>query len=181
MTGVDASELRTGLLIPVHAADELVHPYRRRHNAVSVARRLPPHITVLFPFARAVTVDEQLHLELADLYRAVKAFEAELVDVGSFDEFVWLAPEPRDRFVDLIRLTTAHFPAYPPYESPLVEPWPHLTIAAVDPGTSAESLLESARRELGPRLPFRFTVDHVALFEERADETWRAVARFDLR
>ena len=56
MPAIPPHERRTGLLVPV-AADELVADFRRRFNAATVARRLPPHITVLFPFARVPALD----------------------------------------------------------------------------------------------------------------------------
>lgn len=37
---------------------------------------------------------------LGDLYGRVVAFDFELTRVDRFDEHVWLAPEPRDRFVE---------------------------------------------------------------------------------
>lgn len=42
---------RTGLLIPVRSAEDIVGDVRRRHNAVSVARRILPQTTMLFPIA----------------------------------------------------------------------------------------------------------------------------------
>ena len=170
---------RTGLLVPV-AAEELVGDFRRRFNAATVARRLPPHITVLFPFARAGELDETARSELTAHFSAFAPFEAELSGVGSFDDYVWLAPKPRDRFVDLITATCERFPAFPPYEGEGGEPEPHLTIAAIDDGDSAGRIAEIARSELVPLLPFRFAVDSVSLFEELDDGTWQESVRFGL-
>ncbi|MGZ8688738.1 MAG: 2'-5' RNA ligase family protein [Gaiellaceae bacterium] len=169
---------RTGLLIPVRSAEDIVGDFRRRHNAVSVARRIPPHITVLFPFAGAV--DEALLSTVASHFSCFASFEAELCDVGRFDDYVWLAPQPRDRFVELIGATCARFPQYPPYEDAGIEPEPHLTIAAVYRAAAAVELAALADRELGLRLPFSFTVDGVSLFEEQSGGTWRETTRFEL-
>jgi len=171
---------RTGLLIPVRSAEDLVGDFRRRHNALSVARRIPPHVTVLFPFARAEALDEVLLSTVASHFSGFASFEAELRHVGRFDDYVWLAPQPRDRFVELIGATCARFPQYPPYEDAGIEPEPHLTIAAVDDAAAAVELAVLADRELGLRLPFRFTVDGVSLFDEQGDGTWRETTRFAL-
>lgn len=64
MPVVAPHERRTGLLIPVDA-DTLVADFRRRYNAATVARGFPPHITILFPFARGVSVAETHGAELA--------------------------------------------------------------------------------------------------------------------
>ena len=179
MPGTPARERRTGLLIPV-AAEELVGDFRRRHNAVSLARRLPPHITVLFPFVKAAALNEDTHSDLAAHFSTLDPFEAALTGVGQFDDYVWLAPEPRDRFVDLITATCDRFPDLPPYEGEGGQPEPHLTIAAIDDGDSAERVANVARPEFALLLPFRFVVDSVSLFEEQDDGMWQESARFKL-
>jgi 2'-5' RNA ligase len=167
------------LLIPV-PAEELVGDFRRRRNAVSVARRIPPHVTVLFPFLEAAAVNDVTHADLAAHFATFDRFEAALTGVGLFDRYVWLAPEPRDRFLGLISATCARFPEYPPYDGEDLEPEPHLTIAVIDDDDSAERVASIARVELAPALPFRFAVDSVALFEERDDGTWQESVRFGL-
>jgi len=179
MAVVTPNERRTGLLIPVDA-DSLVADFRIRYNAATVARRLPPHITVLFPFARGVTVAETHGADLGTHFAGFEPFEAELTGVGRFDSFVWLGPEPRERFVALINATCNRFPEFPPYEGEGGKPEPHLTIAAVDDPARSESIAGIARAELEPRLPFRFTVDSVWLFEEQEDATWRMSIRYEL-
>jgi len=179
MPGLAPHERRTGLLIPVDA-DSLVGDFRNRHNAATVARRLPPHITILFPFASGVNVASTYGADLVAHFATFEPFEAELTGVGKFDRFVWLAPEPRERFVDLIRATCGRFPEFPPYEGEGGEPEPHLTVAALDASIPTEPVASIARSELQPRLPFRFTVDSVSLFEEQEDATWLAATRYGL-
>ena len=179
MTEIPPLERRTGLLIPV-AADVLVRDFRRRYNAATVARRLPPHITVLFPFTRGVDVAADYGADLAAHFARFEPFAAELTGVGQFDRFVWLAPEPRERFVELVRATCARFPQFPPYEQEGGEPEPHLTVGAVDASDPTEPVARVARIELQPRLPFEFTVDSVWLFEEQEDGTFEATTRYGL-
>lgn len=176
---VPASERRTGLLVRV-AADALVGSFRQRHHVASLARRMPPHITILFPFARSSSVDEALLADLEEHFASLAGFDASLTGVGRFDDFVWLAPEPRSRFVDLITATCARFPAFPPYEGEAGEPIPHLTIATVDGDARADELAALAAEELRPLLPFAFSVTHVSLFEELGDGTWHESRRFHL-
>jgi len=178
MPGVPPRDRRTGLLIPV-AADGLVADFRRRFNAGTVARHLPPHITILFPFAPAEALDGDLRADLATHFGAFEPFEAKLTRVGSFDGYVWLAPEPRERFVELIVATCGRYPAFPPYEGEGGEPEPHLTVAATSK-EEAGRIVEIARSELSPQLPFRFSVTSVSLFEEQADGTFDGSAQFEL-
>lgn len=179
MPAASPHEHRTGLFVPV-AADELVGNFRRRHHAVSVARRLPPHITVLFPFVRAAAVDDGTRSDLAAHFSTFAPFEAELTGIGHFDRHVWLAPEPRDRFVDLITATCDRFPEYSRRDGERGDPVPHLTIAAIDAGDSADRVAELARAELALRLPFRFVVTGVSLLEEGGDGMWHELSQFGL-
>lgn len=170
---------RTGLLIPV-AADSLVAGFRRRYLAATVARRLPPHITLLFPFARGVDVGERHGRDLEAHFARFEPFDAELTGVDVFDDFVVLAPAPRDRFLDLIAAICARFPEFPPYEGKELEPEPHLTIGAPEGPDDLEAVAAAARSELEESLPFRFRVDSVGLFEEQEDGTFVQSSRFPL-
>ena len=179
MAEVAPDERRTALLIEV-PVEARVDEFRQRHLAATVARGLPAHVTVLFPFASATDVDARLRAEVEEHFRTITAFTAELTRVDHFDAHVWLAPEPHDRFSALLTETHARFPQFPPYGDAFTEPVPHLTIAEAGAGESVDDLVEQAEHELGVGLPFGFTVDRVALFEELADGTWRQADSFEL-
>ena len=172
-------ERRTALLVQVPVEDP-VDDFRRRHLAASVARGLPAHVTVLFPFAPAATIDAELHAQVAEHFATFPAFRAELTRVGRFDAHVWLAPEPHERFIALLAGTYARFPLFPPYGDAFAEPVPHLTIAEVGPDWSIEQVTEEAESALGPGLPFAFDVDRIGLFEELTDGTWQQSDSFGL-
>jgi 2'-5' RNA ligase len=172
-------ERRTALLVQVPVEDP-VDDFRRRHLAASVARGLPAHVTVLFPFAPAATIDAELRAQVVEHFATFPAFRAELTRVGRFDAHVWLAPEPPERFIALLAGTYARFPLFPPYGDALAEPVPHLTIAEVGPDGSIEQVAEKAESALGRGLPFTFDLDRVDLFEELTDGTWRQSDSFGL-
>ena len=177
---IPPQERRTGLLVPVDAG-HAVATFRRRHLASAIARRLPPHVTILFPFARGEGVPERYGAALAEHFAGFPAFDAELTAVGVFADAVWLAPTPNDRFLDLIAGTTARFPEFPPYEGEQLDPVPHLTIGAPAGADDVAAVAAAARAALGPALPVGFRVDGVSLFEEQADGTFAASSRFPLR
>lgn len=145
-----------------------------------MARRIPPHVTVLFPFASPFAIDTTLEAELAGHFAVLPAFEASLTRVSRFDGTLWLAPEPRERFVELITTTCARFPAYQPYGGEFAEPEPHLSIATIDAPEDEEATMNAANEELESRLPFHFAVNAVALYVEQEDGTWREAASFPL-
>ncbi len=176
---IPPQERRTGLLVPVDV-DTTVATFRRRHLASAVARRLPPHVTILFPFARGEGVAERYGAVLADHFAAFRAFDAELTGVGVFADAVWLAPTPRDRFLDLMTGTAERFPELPPYDGEQLDPVPHLTIGAPNGADDVEAIAAAGSAALEPALPFGFRVDSVSLVEEQADGTFTESSRFVL-
>lgn len=179
MTEVVPHERRTALLVEV-PVEKAVDAFRRRHLAAAVARGLPAHVTVLFPFAAAASIDGELRAQVVEYFATFSAFSADLARVDRFDAHVWLAPEPHERFIALLTGTHVRFPQFPPYGDALAEPVPHLTIAEVGRGGSVEHVAEQAERALGAGLPFSFTVQRISLFEELADGTWQQSDSFEL-
>jgi len=176
----DGRTRRTGLLVAVPAAERIAADFRRRFDAASVARRIVPHVTILFPFLLVEECDDDVLSLLRSHFAAQAAFDASLDGVESFPEHVWLRPEPRKRFVDLIQATCDAFPATPPYEGVFDSHVPHLGVGKADDGASVEVILDTAKRELEPVVPVHFRVAEVTLFEEQADGTWSSGPRFPL-
>lgn len=166
-------------MVVVQEADAPTAGCRARFLERAVARRLPAHITLLYPFVDADAVDEGLRAALGSLYAGAEPFPFELARVGAFEAHVWLAPEPRERFVELIRRTWGCFPDSRPYGAAVAdsEPVPHLTVGE---GADVEALRAEAERELGPALPIACTADSVTLLEEQPDGTWAFCAAFAL-
>ena len=160
-------------------ADPLVGDFRLRHHPRAVLRRLPPHVTIVPPFLRDVDDDEALGGRLERHAGRIGRFDASLTRVGRFRRHVWLAPEPRERFVGLISAARAAFPDLFRDAELEREPTPHVTIAEIGKGGSVADVAELADSELGPRLPFCFAVDDLALYEVRR-EGWHEVRRFRL-
>ena len=184
MTEVVPSDERQTALIVAVPAESLVDDFRRRHADFAFERGVPPHVTVLYPFAPASSIDDLVHSELEAHFSTFASFAAELTEVGRFDTTVWLAPRPRSRFVDLLNVTYVRFPDFPPYGGEVAEPEPHLTVAELGHGSDGangvEQVVELARLVLEPRLPFRFTVGAVTLIEEQGDGKWRESRRYEL-
>jgi 2'-5' RNA ligase len=169
---------RTALSVIVLEAEPVVADFRARFAAESVARRIPPHVTLLFPFAALTLVDEQLRARVRAHFAAVQAFDAELNGVDRFDGHVWLAPAPRERFVELVTATCSRFPEFPPYGGDFDAPAPHLTVGASSADSTVDEIARAAEAELAPRLPVGFRADAAWLLVEQEDGTWAADERF---
>jgi hypothetical protein len=172
--------LRTALVVVVPEADPLVATFRALHHRAAVERRVPPHVTVLVPFVPPELVDEQLRADVRAHAAALGAFDAELRRVATFSGHVWLAPTPRERFVELIRQIYWRFPDYPPYGGDHPEPEPHLTVGQAESPAELPALAAAAERQLAPGLPLRFRVDALTLLAEGADGVWRTIEAFPL-
>ena len=175
---------RTALVVVADAADAVLAPWRRRFHAWSVERRIPAHLTVLYPFVAADRVDDELEASLRALYQPLAPFSYALARVESFPGVAWLAPEPSAPFLELIAETRAAFPEHPPYGDPTLEPVPHCTVGG-DTGEHVEGsalgeMLAELREGLGATLPIACRADAVTLLVEQVDGTWRRGPAFPL-
>ena len=152
-------------------AEPLVSSFRARYAAASVARAMPAHITLSIPYVPAAWLDGASIAPARDHFRGVEPFDAEFVAVGRFDEHVWLAPAPTERFVELIRATCRWYPESP-YGTEFPEPVPHLTVGQASEEVTLDAILRAAEVELAPKLPVAFRAAAATLLVEQADGMW---------
>ena len=161
---------RSAIVVPIALPDAL--EAIRRDHVDNAHLGVPAHVTLLFPFVPAGSI------EPADIERAgaviasTVAFDVEFRDVTSFDPIptkegvVWLAPEPAAPFVELTEALAAAFPGYLPYEGSHDTVIPHLTLANVD--VNLPVVMEATR----PELPFRRRVESAAVLVEDDTGQW---------
>ena len=167
---------RTALVVAVPEAEDVVGPHRLRLDPLT-ALGVPAHVTVLFPFAPAATVDEALRSRLSGLFAGVPAFEFSLDRTGWFGtDVLWLAPEPEHDFRNLTRLVSEAFPEYPPYGGEFDDVVPHLTVA--DGAPRADML--AAEQHVSAALPIRSAARSVTLLVEEGSGHWRPGGSFSL-
>lgn len=171
---------RTALVVPVPRAEPIVEPWRALHDRDSVARRMPTHLTVLFPFVPGREIDEALLERLRVLLASVPPIDFALASVESWPGTAFLAPEPAAPLVALIDRVRAAFPERPLYGDPSLDPAPHVTIATEPDAERLERLVEELRRSLAAQLPLACRADAVWLMLEQADGTWERAASFSL-
>jgi 2'-5' RNA ligase len=170
--------LRTALAVVPGAPVGLESVYRDSYPR-AVAKRLPFHITLLFPFVPRERVDDGVVARLRRLFAAHERFAFALTRLETFPEVVWLAPEPAEPFGALTRAIHAEFPDYPPYEGVFAEVIPHATMAEV-----AETELDAVTGKIAARveklLPVELRADEVTLLEEDEDGCWGEALRLPL-
>ena len=157
----EARDLETALVVVLDAPD--VAEIHRDAHPRAVARRIPLHVTILYPFVpRAQLGAAELERARA-VARAHKAFDFTLARLESWPSVVWLAPEPGEPFRALTAAVHAAFPDRPPYGGAFDDVVPHATLAQPDDVSAAVAELEP---RIVPLLPVRQHAAAVTLLEE---------------
>jgi len=164
------------LVILVPTAEATVGKFRRKLDR-SAAWSVPLHITVLYPFAAPDAMSEQFLLRLGAVVRGCAPFEFALTEIGWFDQRVmYLAPTPREPFVELTNRIVADFPEHRPYGGAYDDVVPHLTVGE---GVRLARLRRAARR-VEPQLPITAVATEVCLMAPDASGRWSIERRFPL-
>jgi 2'-5' RNA ligase len=136
---------------------------------------VPPHVTLLYPFVPAETIEEALD-DLRALFAATPSFDVSFREVRRWPEMAYLAPEPAEPFVRLTEAIVAQWPDHPPYEGIHDTVIPHLTVAYGN-----DELLADVEADVRRHLPLDVHVAEAALLEElEPDVRWFERARFPL-
>ncbi len=164
------------LVILVPSAEATVGKLRRKLDR-SAAWSVPLHITVLYPFAAPGSMSEEFLVHLGAVVSGCAPFDFELAEIGWFDERVmYLAPTPREPFVELTNRIVADFPEHRPYGGAYDDVVPHLTIGE---GVRPARLRRAARR-VEPRLPIKAAANEVCLMAPDGSGRWSIERRFAL-
>ena len=142
----------------------------------SVERRLPPHVTVLAPFADPgdAPAIERLRA-VAARHRPMDLWFRTVSQFGPGGA-VWLVPEPEEQVMALVADVVAAFPDHPPYGGLHGEPIPHLTVT-VD---GADATVAEVRAALAEQGPLEVVVGELGLWQRDDDEAWRLVVAVPL-
>jgi 2'-5' RNA ligase len=156
---------RTGVVVVVAAADEVVGALRMIHDPMA-ARGVPAHVTILFPF-RSV-IDDSTAQQISRIASQTRPFDVTFSSAERFgDEVVYLAPEPAAAFSAITALFVEAFPDCPPYAGKHPDPTPHLTVGSdLSPGTADELVAAIGTVSITTR------VDRLILLVEQDDGTW---------
>jgi 2'-5' RNA ligase len=153
-------------VIVVPEAEPVIGSLRARYDSAG-GLGVPAHVTLLFPFG-----DDPVGLE--ELFAAVAAFDFTLVRTAWFPEppMLYLAPEPTEPFVKLVKALIARYPDFPPYGGAHGTIVPHVTVGHGVP--------EDDEKQVAATLPIPSRAESVAWLEERADGRWGERRSFSL-
>jgi hypothetical protein len=152
------------LLAPrVHAS---LYDLRARHLR-NLGRKMPSHVTVLFPFRSPV--DEEAVATIERICASTTPFTATFTEVRRFgSSVVWLQPEPAHAFLEVTTRVVDAFPDCVPYGGKHRNNTPHLSVGSRLPRSVAAALAA----EVVPLLPLSDRVEALSLMFETGDG-WR--------
>jgi hypothetical protein len=148
--------LTSGIILPIPEAEEIVGDLRRLHDP-QARYGVPAHITLLYPFARPLSVDGTLGA-LRRFFGRMSSFDFSLTEIRRFPATAYLHPEPSATFIELTQMLARQWPEYPPYGGAFSTIIPHLTVA----DHASSGVLESTGMTVAGYLPIRC----------RATEAW---------
>lgn len=166
--------LRSAVIVPVPEASSAVDRWREQTCSDKPSIGVPPHVTLVFPFAPAEGIDGPLIASLAEVVRRVEKFDLALRATARFPELLYLMPEPPSPFMQLTGAIVGHFPEYQPYEGAftLNDLVPHLTVAYGD-----AAFLDEVDADVSPKLPILARVHEAVLLEEVEPDWGRWIVR----
>jgi 2'-5' RNA ligase len=162
----------TAFVVLLPELEPLIGGWRVRYTGDG-ARGMPPHLTLIIPFADSADLDDRLG-PLSRVLGAFASFDLAVRETARFPSLLYLRPEPEEPFIAMTEALESAFPEFPSYAGGFDEIVPHITVAQAD-----EEVLTGIERELVPQLPVRARVERGWLVENtRAG--WRRHTAFPL-
>lgn len=134
---------------------------------------MPPHVTLLWPFAIPPVTDED-RAGLREIAAAASPFDFVFPALRRFPNVLWLAPEPMQPFLDLTQRIVERWPSRIPYGGEHAEVVPHLTIAQ-----GKDATLDKVEAAIAPHLPVPARARELTLLTE-ADGRWSVFERYEM-
>jgi 2'-5' RNA ligase len=168
--------VETAVVIVFPELSPVVDDWRERTSTDRTSLGIPPHVTLLHPFAPTEEVDDCLD-PLGELFAGIPSFGVTFRETRRWPGMLHLAPEPPEPFARLTEAIFELWPDYPPYEGVHETVIPHLTVAYGDDG-----LLAEVEADVTPNLPIEAHVTEAVLLEELDPHVgrWGERARFKL-
>lgn len=167
----------TALICRVPEAERYIARYRERYDP-SARRRVPAHVTILYPFLPLADIDAAVVARLRDIAAGVRRFDYRLLELRRFPVALYLAPQPDESFSALTAAVWRAFPDHPPFGGKFSSVVPHITVAHGDEPTLCEIEIE-LRIALPSGGGVRARCEEMVLIEESRGH-WEEMHRFPL-
>ena len=165
------------ILIPVPNAEAIVGKWREKYDPVAL-HGIRAHITVLFPFKDPEIIDQRVTHMLRKFFSGIPQFEFYLTRINTFPGVIYLEPEPKEKFVELIQGITEIFPENPWFEGAFTEIIPHLTIG--NKLQNVQVVEDEISKDISSKLPIKTLAKEAWIMESKDDE-WFLREKFPFR
>jgi hypothetical protein len=164
------------LIVPIPLAEPVIVDVRGQLG-LTEELELPPHISVLYPFAPP-PYDESMLDDLSQCFLSIPRFDFALSSVNSFDwRVIYLSPDPEGPFATLTKSVEGMFPEYPAYGGAFASVIPHLTVVEDE----SRRIMKRAARRLRAAIPIQATASSVLLVgRASAEAPWTTYREFEL-
>jgi 2'-5' RNA ligase len=166
--------LETALVLVLDDAEPF-DEVRREFAASTVARGIPFHVTLLYPFAPRDELTDAVLAETRSFFAARQSFELELTRLATWPTVLYAVPEPDAALRECMKALYAQFPAWRPYGGMHAVVVPHATLGE---DVDAAHIYPEVERRLAGYLPLHYIADEATLLEEFAPDEWRTRERF---
>ena len=177
-TGTPERELETAVVLVLTQFSAGLSELHAELLPEAVARRIPLHLTLLYPFVPRPALDDDVSSALRRFFAGRPTPSFELTRIDEFPGILYAAPEPAETLVELIEALARAFPETPPYRGAYPEHVPHVSLAAVAEGAEQERVGAALRSTAASLLPVRCEITYASLLEEGEPHRWRERERF---
>ncbi|MGH4027051.1 MAG: 2'-5' RNA ligase family protein [Pseudonocardiaceae bacterium] len=167
-----SKEGRTGLVIPVPAADPLLASVAARYPG-TVREGVGAHVSLLYPFVPAPELDQDVTDTLSELFAGQPWIPVTFTQCRRSQGFVFLRPEPVDELKTLTKKARRRWPGVDGGRAH-DDVGPHLTVAM----GATEQAAATIEREVTAALPISARLREVWLVA--FDGKWGLRSRFEL-
>jgi 2'-5' RNA ligase len=168
--------LETALVLVLRDAEPFERVRRELHVA-ALAKGVPFHITLLYPWVARDDLSDELLAGMRSFFARRRPFVFELARIETFPRVVYASPEPAADLLACMHALYARFPETPPYGGTIEHPVPHATLGEdVDETRVAQDVEQRLTRDL----PAAFRIDAATLLEEFEPDRWREAEQFPL-
>ena len=167
----------SALIVAVPEAESLVSRFREQYDS-SAAIGVPAHITLLYPFLDPASIDPGVISALRTLFAPMRAFDVTFARCARFEPRVlYLAPEPQEPILELMRRIWERWPGLPPYGGAIPRDVvrPHLTVSDSVTGDQRDRV----ELAVAGGLPIRTRFAEALLMDDRSGR-WTTRERFAL-
>ena len=165
---------QSAIIIPIPEVEPIVGPLRVIYD-LSAKLGVPAHVTLLYPFYPAHTVNDEIET-LRKVCASIESFSFLFREVRRFPKTAYLYPDKSESFAQITKTLAENWRGYEPYGGNYATFIPHLTFAdQVD-----SEIIDNVEEIVQPQLPIMCAARELWLIASDHAGMWSTKAVFSL-